>query len=177
MMVSRTSLVRCLLAGSMALLAVPAPATAQWLWKDAAGQIVASDQPPPIGTPQSRIIKEPRARPAPSLPVAGDKDTGSKEASKEAAKTDAPKSLADRDLESRQKQKEAAEAAKKADEEATKARAMQENCNSVRGNLAALQAGGRAARFNAAGERIYLDDAQRQAEITKSQGQISQFCK
>lgn len=150
------------------LLLVAAPAFGQWMWKDDAGKVVASDQPPPTSVPQSRIIKEPRARPvAPAAPVV-DKD---------AAKADAPKSVADRELDAKQRQKEAADAAKKADDDAVKAKAMQENCSAVRGNLAALQAGGRAARFNEKGERVYLDDSQRASEIQKSQGQISQYCK
>ena len=147
---------------------VAAPAFGQWMWKDDQGKVVASDQPPPISIPQSRIIKEPRARPAGAPAPVADKD---------AAKADAPKSAADRELEAKQHQKEAAEAAKKADDEAVKSRAMQDNCSAVRGNLAALQAGGRAARFNDKGERIYLDDAARASEIQKSQGQISQYCK
>ncbi len=143
------------------------PAFAQWMWKDEQGHVVASDMPPPSGTPQSRIIKEPRPR---SAAPAALQD-------REAAKADAPKSLADRDLDAKQHDKEAAEAARKADDDATKAKAMHENCAAVRGNLAALQAGGRAARFNEKGERIYLDDAQRGSEIQKSQGQIAQYCK
>ena len=146
------------------------PAFAQWVWKDDQGKVIASDQAPPPSVPQSRIIKEPRARsagaPAPAV-----------DASKADPKGDAPKSLADRELEARQQQKETADAAKKADEEATKARAMQDNCSAVRGNLAALQAGGRAARFNEKGERVYLDDSQRASEIQKSQAQIAQYCK
>ena len=151
------------------LLSPLASATAQWVWKDDGGHVVASDQPPPTGTPQSRIIKEPRARAAPSTPPAVDKDP--------AAKVDAPKSTADRELDAKQHQKEAADAAKKADDEATKNKALQENCTAVRGNLAALQAGGRAARFNEKGERVYIDDAQRQTEIQKSHGQVAQYCK
>lgn len=150
------------------LLLVASPAVAQWMWKDDQGKVIASDQPPPTSIPSSRILKEPRARPAGAPAPVADKD---------AAKADAPKSLADRELEARQHQKEAAEAAKKADDDAVKSKAMQENCTSVRSNLAALQAGGRAARFNEKGERLYLDDSQRATEIQKSQGQISQYCK
>ena len=150
------------------LMLAASPAVAQWMWKDDQGKVIASDQPPPTSVPPSRIIKEPRARPAGAPAPAVDKD---------AAKPDAPKSLADRELDARQHQKEAADAAKKADDDAVKAKAMQENCTAVRSNLAALQAGGRAARFNEKGERVYLDDSQRAGEIQKSQGQISQYCK
>ena len=155
-----------------ALLLAAGSATAQWVWKDEAGRVVASDQPPPVGVPPSRIIKEPKARVAPPAPSA-DKDA----APKDAGKAEATKSLADRDLDAKQRQKEAADAAKKADDEAVKAKAMQENCTAVRGNLAALQAGGRAARFNEKGERIYIDDSERASEIAKSQGQVAQYCR
>lgn len=146
-----------------------ATASAQWVWKDESGHVVASDQPPPTSVPQSRIVKEPSARVARSAPAPT--------AGPATAPNDLPKSLADRELESRQRDKEQAEASKKADEEAAKARAMQDNCSAVRGNLAALQAGGRAARFNERGERVYIDDAQRQTEIAKSQAQVAQYCR
>lgn len=170
---------RSLFVAAFALFAAPA-AFGQWMWKDDGGHVVASDRPPPIGTPASRILKEPRARAAVPEPAPSQKDgarDGTREGAREPGKSESAKTLAERELDSRQRQKDAAEAAKKSDEEATKTRAMQENCNAVRGNLVALQAGGRAARFNPNGERVYLDDAQRQAEVAKSQGQIAQYCK
>lgn len=168
-MALRPTSLTLIVAASAALLLVTTAASAQWMWKDDAGHTIASDQPPPIGTPASRILKQPRQRPA-TAAASGD-------APKDATKADAPKSLADRELESKQHSKEAAEAAKKADDEAAKAKAMQENCTSVKSNLAALQAGGRAARFNDKGEKVYIDDAQRQDEINKQQGQVTQYCK
>lgn len=160
---------------------VAGPAHAQWMWKDDAGRIVASDQPPPISVPLSRIIKSPKQRavdltPAPPAKEGEAKDV-SKVDAKGDAKGDAPKTVADRDLEFKQRQKESAEAAKKADEESAKAKAMKENCTAVRGNLAGLQSGGRTARINEKGEKYYIDDAQRQGEIAKTQGQIAQYCK
>jgi hypothetical protein len=148
-----------------------APAAAQWVWKDEAGHVVASDQPPPMNVPQSRIIKEPRAKAA-APAAATDKDPA-----KDAAKAEAPKSLADRELDAKQRQKEQAEAAKKADDDAAKAKALKENCSSARSNVAALTAGGRAARFNEKGEKVYIDDAERQSEINKQQAQVAQYCK
>ncbi len=145
-------------------------AAAQWMWKDEGGHVIASDQPPPPGTPQSSILKQPRPRPT-TTPVAPS-DPG-----KDAPKPDAPKSLADRDLDSKQQAKADADAAKKAEDEANRAKAMEANCSAVRGNLAALQAGGRAARYNDKGEKVYIDDSQRQDEINKQQAQVSQYCK
>ncbi len=138
----------------------------QWVWKDEAGQIVASDQPPPAGTPQSRIVKSPRTKGAPPPPVV----------EPDPAKADAPKSLADRDLDSKQRQKEAADEARKADEEAARARVQQQNCAASRSNLAALQSGGRSAQVNDKGERSFITDEQRQGQIGRTQGQIAQFC-
>jgi hypothetical protein len=155
---------------AFALLFTSLPVAAQWVWKDEAGHTVASDQPPPAGTPQSHIIKEPRQRPLPPAPAAA----ADKDATKSA---DASKSLADRELDSKMRQKEAADAAKKADDEAARAIAMKENCTAVRSNVAALQSGGRAARFNEKGEKVYIDDSERQAEITKQQAQVAQYCK
>lgn len=144
-------------------------ASAQWMWKDEAGHVIASDQPPPPDTPAARILKAPRTRtsPTPKPPEPSDATKAP-----EAAKT-----TADRELDFKQRQKEQAEAQKKNDEEAAKAKAMQENCATVRSNLAGLQAGGRIARTNDRGEKFYLDDAQRQGEIARAQGQISQYCK
>jgi hypothetical protein len=150
---------------ALSLATVCTSASAQWIWKDEAGHTIASDQPPPPSTPASRIIKQPRARVPSGTPAAPTPEA-----------KDAPKSIADRDLESKQKAKEAAEAQKKADDDAARARTMKDNCAQVKGNVAALQAGGRAARFNDKGEKVYIDDAQRASEIRQQQGQIAQYC-
>jgi hypothetical protein len=160
----------CAAAVTTSLLFACGPASAQWVWKDAAGHVIASDQPPPADTPSARIIKQPRPRATNTLPPP-------KDPAADPAKADGPKSLADRDLDAKQQEKTAAEAAKKAADDAARAQALQENCRTVRGNLAALQAGGRAARFNEKGEKIYIDDSQRQDEINKQQAQVAQNCK
>lgn len=152
------------------------PADAQWVWKDENGRTVASDQPPPKSVPPSRIVKSPPARGAidTNAPAkAGEPG----DAAMKNSKANAPMSLADRDLDFKKRQKEAAEAEQKQQAEAAKAKAMQENCTAMRGNMAALQAGGRMARVNENGERVYLDDAQRQGEIEKTRGELAQFCK
>ena len=161
----------------IAAMLVANPAHAQWMWKDDAGRLVVSDQPPPTTVPLSRIVKAPRQRGADVIPAAPVKEGDAKEPGKDAAKAEVPKTVADRDLEFKQRQKESAEAAKKAEAETAKAKALQENCTAVRGNLAGLQSGGRASRVNEKGEKSYIDDAQRQGEIAKAQSQIAQYCK
>ncbi len=166
---SRT-LLSTLLIG-LALATASSTAFGQWVWKDEGGHVVASDQPPPMNVPPGSILKQPRPRSGARAPA------NAPAADANVAKTDAPKSLADRELESKQHAKEAAEAAKKSDEDAARAKALKDNCSAVRGNLAALQAGGRASRFNEKGEKVYIDDADRQSEINKQQAQVSQYCK
>ena len=160
----------------LALPVAALPAHAQWVWKDESGHTVISDQAPPKTVPLSRIVKSPRARATADVNTAA-KEVDAKEGDKKDGKSDAQKNLAERDLEYKKRQKEIAEADQKQQAEAAKAQAMQENCTAMRGNMAALQAGGRMARVNEKGDRYYLDDAQRQGEIAKTQTQIGQFCK
>jgi len=160
-----------------ALALAVAPLHAQWVWKDEGGHTIASDMPPPADTPPARILKAPRKTPAAAPAPVADAGTGDAGKGGEPAKADAPKTLADRELDAKKRDRERAEAAKKSDEEAAKAVAMKENCSTVRGNLAGLQAGGRAARVNEKGEKFYLDDSQRASEVAKAQGQIAQYCK
>ncbi len=92
------------------------------------------------------------------------------------ASAPAAKSIAERDMDYRKRQAEAAEAAKKAEEAAAEARATREACAAMRGNLAALSSGQRIVQTDEKGERSYLDDAQRSAETDKLNAQISQRC-
>jgi hypothetical protein len=167
MMDFRHLLKASLAAAAIALAVSSAPAAAQWMWKDEAGHVIASDQAPPPGTPESRIMKAPRQKPV-KQPVTPPPDPNAPEPQK---------SVADRELDAKMKQKEQADAAKKADDDAARAQAMKENCAAVRSNVAALQAGGRAARYNDKGEKVYIGDDDRQAEIAKQQAQVAQYCK
>lgn len=148
-------------------------ANAQWKWKDENGHTVVSDQPPPNTIPLKNILQAPRERPtaieaSPTNPLAPKSAAGP-----DAKKEEAPKTYADKELEFRKRQKEIADAARKQDEESAKAKAQQERCKTLRGNLAGLESGTRIARPNDKGEREYLDDAQRQAEIDKSRREVA----
>ena len=157
-----------LVASTLALVVASIPALGQWMWKDESGRVIASDQAPPPGTPESRIMKSPRKKSAAvAAPVAAPPATNG----------EPPKSTSDRELDAKLEAKKQADAAKQADAEAAKAQAMKENCAAVRSNVVALQSGGRAARFNDKGEKVYIGDDERQAEINKQQAQVSQYCK
>ena len=170
-----------LLAVSMAALTCSMPAAAQWAWRDAAGRMVYSDQPPPKSVPAKDITRQPGAsasRPGTAaetqveVPAEARAQT---EATRPATRPATP-TVADREIESRRRQQQLAEVEKKAaDEEGRKAQAA-ENCERLRGYLRALEGGFRIARIDAAGKQQILDDAARAAELERTRAQIEQQC-
>lgn len=163
-------------------LACSTPALAQWAWRDGAGKMVYSDQPPPKSVAAKDIVRQPPAAPAnPVRPSAG----GPSEAAADTravpppAATEASRrpTVAEREIESRRQQQVLAEAEKKAaDEEAQRAVAAQ-NCERLRAYQRALEGGHRIGRINAAGEKEIVSDAQRAAEIERTRSQIEQQCR
>ncbi len=164
----------CALLGMLA-----APAEAQWKWKDKAGRVQYSDLPPPLGTPEADILVKPGSRssiasrattsplPAASMASAA-APTGSGAL--------APKTV-DPELEARLKKAEAEQAAKvKADQEKVAA-AKAENCKRARDNKRQFDSGQRIARVNDKGEREFLDDQQRAAEVKRTGDVIAADCK
>lgn len=95
-----------------------------------------------------------------------------------AAPAPAPKDTGvDKSLEAKKKQAEAAEAAKKKAEDDRIARAKVDNCRLAKQAKATFDSGARVARTNGAGEREYLDDATRAAEVQRIQGVIDTDCR
>ena len=164
---SRLSLVSCALLLALGA-AVSLPAAAQWKWRDASGRTQYSDLPPPAGTPEANILQRPApsasARPAPAA---------------SAAASAPPLALkpGDPELDAKRKQAEDEEARKKKIDENRVAAAQAENCTRARGQLAALEQGQRIVRYNAKGEREYLDDKSRADETQRVRGVIAADCK
>jgi Domain of unknown function (DUF4124) len=183
-------------AAAAALLVAAAAAHAQaWQWKDEQGRMQFSDQPPPASIKPENIIKTPSG--APARPVGKSKitydDPTAKKAEEKApaapastnavaaakpaaAKDDKPMTTAEKELDYQKRQKAEAEAADKATKEAAVAKEKQQSCTSSRNNLAALESGQRIARPNAKGEREFLDDSGRAAEITRAKENIAKAC-
>lgn len=82
------------------------------------------------------------------------------------------------DMEAELKRGKEARAAKEKKEEQVRAQAeaKQINCANARANLGALQQGGRVFKIDANGERVYMDDAQRQQQIEAAQARVSEMC-
>lgn len=148
--------------------ALSLPASAQWKWRDKAGQTQYSDLPPPAGTPDADILQRPLPTAAPR-PVAAASGAAS-------APLLVPKS-GDPELEARRKKAEQEEAARKKVEDDRIAVAKVDNCARAKVQLKAIDDGQRMSRINAKGEREYLDDKGRAEEAQRSRNVIAADCK
>ena len=160
---------------------VSTPSDAQWAWKDGNGRTVYSDRPPPPDIKPASIVKQPNtqvlANPAPAtgpLDDAGKPAEGKTSDAKGAP--NAPKTVAEREMEFRKRQQERAESEKKAAEEQTKSAAKTAECDRARGYLKSLEDGIRITRTDASGNREFLDDAQRGAEMDRTRKIIQTTC-
>lgn len=151
-----------------ALLALPA--SAQWAWRDENGRLVYSDRAPPPSVKADQIVRQPATPGAVAAPAA--RTSGASSGSSAAAK-----SLAERELESRRRQQEAQDAAKKAEEQQARNSQIAAECERSRGYLRALEDGIRVVRTDPQGNREYLTDEQRAAEVKRTREAIDKNCK
>ena len=159
------------------------PSEAQWAWKDGNGRLVYSDRPPPSDIKPAQIVRQPSApmlaTPAPASGAADDagKPSDAKNPdAKNAPASNAPKTIAEREMEFRKRQQERADSDKKAAEEQTKSAAKTAECDRARGYMKSLEDGVRITRTDAAGNREFLDDAQRAAEVERTRKIIQSTC-
>ena len=174
----RSTLRRVSLAATLGMLAVlyALPAAAQWAWRDSTGRTVYSDQPPPASVKPSQVLRQPSTQSfgtpaADNTPAPETKGDG-----KDAPKTSGPKTLAEREMESRKRSQEAAENEKKQAEEQARTEQVAAECQRMRGYLRSLEDGQRIARTDAQGNREFLDDAQRASEVRRVRDGISRNC-
>lgn len=125
-------------------------------WVDESGKVHYSDTPPPAKTKSSKTLSIPN---------------------QPAAEAPAGKSIAEQEKDYRKRMSEAAdaEAKKKAEDEQAKIRAA--NCQTARNNLKTLEETGRVYTYDAKGERVYMDDAQRQKAIDDARKAIADWCR
>jgi len=90
----------------------------------------------------------------------------------------AAKSLAEREAEFRKRNMERQEADAKAEQEKADARNTERNCTDARAQLKMLLDGQRVARVDPnTGERSYLTDDERPAEVANAQKAVASWCK
>ncbi len=164
-------------------LVISLSAMAQYVWLDAAGRKVFSDQPPPANTPAKRILQQP-GKAALAAPVASS-DADEKTAGKTADGTDAavkatPASKIpskDKDLEAAKKKIDNEAAAKKKADDEVRNVARADNCVRAKQAKSTLDSGVRLTHTNAKGERGYMDEATRTVETKRLDGIIGSDCR
>ena len=163
-----------------ASLAFSASAAAQmYKWKDKDGHTRYGDVPPPgaNATPMRGTSRNaPYAAPTPDDAKA-DAKADAKPDAKPDAKTEAKNEKALTPEQAfRKRQQERAAADEKAQQERQRAEAKRSNCDTAQTQLRVLQSGQRVSTVNAAGERVYIDDDQRAAEMTRAQKAVADWC-
>jgi hypothetical protein len=106
-------------------------------------------------------------------------DTGIRnDPSKAAASAQQPKSAAERDADFKKRQTDGAEARQKEEAKTAENAEKRETCDRAKVYLKSLQEGQRIAEIDPkTGERVFLDDARRPAEIAKAQRTVESSCK
>jgi hypothetical protein len=159
---------------ALVLASAQAPALAQYTWRDAKGQLHASDQPPPRDVPDKDIIRRPAARTATALAAATAASGAASAAPSRNAAASAP---VDPELQQRRARAEQEAKAKAQAEEQRLASQRAENCQRARTHLATLDSGTRLVRVDARGERVVVDDATRAREAAEARGVITSDCR
>jgi Domain of unknown function (DUF4124) len=153
---------------------LPLAASAQWQWLDKDGRKVFSDKAPPPEVPAERILKGPKGHvivPV-TAPAAADPGVAATPAS-----TGMPRPLGkDKTLEERKKQLAAADADRKKAEDDKHAALRSDNCNRAKSARTNYESGVRMTRVDAKGERQYLDDSQRAAELKRLDEVVARDC-
>jgi hypothetical protein len=158
------------------------PAAAQWQWIDGQGRKVFSDRAPGPEIPAKNILRQPGGGSAPA-PAAAPSTSTPASAGDTAAAAPAPAAPAaaekpgtDKGLEEQKRKAEAQDAAKARADKERSARQRQDNCDRARQAKASLSSGRLLAYTNAQGERGFMDDATREAEIKRADTVIAADC-
>ncbi len=160
---------------------VSTPSEAQWAWKDGNGRLVYSDRPPPQDVKPASIVRQPNTQAlANPAPASGPLDDAGKPADAKGSDAkgapNAPKTVAEREMEFRKRQQERADSEKKAADEEAKSAAKTAECGRARGYLKSLEDGMRITKTDASGNREILDDAQRAAEMDRTRKIVQSAC-
>jgi len=150
-----------------ALLAVATAASGAgvYRWVDEKGVTHFSELPPPgQQAPKPRKPPEVPSQPQPASPASSD------------AGRPAGKSWQEKDAEFRQRQIDRDAAARKQEQDEAAAKRLQRDCLIARKRLEDMQNANTVARLDDRGERVYLDDKARAAEIQRRQQEIEANC-
>ena len=147
----------CVLSVCLACASLQSPAQV-YKWIDKDGKVQYSDTPPPAGTGASVPQK---------LDSSTSNSSGVGGSAKDQSWQDKARDYNKRRIEAAEKQTGDIELARKNDE----------RCNNARRDLRQLQEVRRVYTSDDKGERHYMDDDQRQGEIARAQGVVSETCR
>ena len=155
----------------------PVVAFAQFVWLDNHGVKQYSDRPPPASVPLNRILKSPSnaqssALGAPATPSIESRSAAAS-GSLAVARPAAPETTAERNTDYNKRKMEQAEKDKKAQQAALLATEKAANCEKIRAYQRTLEDGTRISSVDKNGERNYLSDEQRSAEIQTNNQQLA----
>ncbi|MBI3713635.1 MAG: DUF4124 domain-containing protein [Burkholderiales bacterium] len=155
-----------------------ATAQAQYVWLNDKGIKQYSDTPPPRSVPADRIIKSPGGKSANSTHASPSSTTPATETSgkSELAKIEKPKTLANKieDFNKRKIAKEEAEKKEEAEQQNKEVKAK--NCERAKNYKQSLDEGGLIMTRSKEGERIPMDEAQRNKEMQEAK-KVLEECK
>lgn len=123
-------------------------------WKDANGRYHYSDLKPIDGEEQKIDVPP---KPASPPPVS--------------------KSINEKEMEFKKRQLEVEENSAKEARQLSEAKERQKNCDQARGNLKSLESGTRLVKYDAKGERAYVEDKERPGLIEDAKKDIATWCK
>ena len=157
------SLVLALAASSFA----PPSLAQQYKWVDKDGRTQYGDTPPAgVKATPLRRPSGPASAPAPE----------GKAAAKDAKAAKGPLTPAEQEAEFRKRQTEAQKSREKDDKASQEQEAKRANCSSAQEQLRMLESGQRISRTDAKGERYYVDDDQRAADLGRARKSVSDWC-
>ena len=148
-------------------------ANAQWKWRDANGQVTASDRAPPSNVPERDILARPTDQRRASVVVQAPAPAASAASAPRAAATP----TVDPELEARRKRAADEQVAQQRQQQERDAALRAENCSRARAQMTALSEGLRMTRPNARGQLEVLDDKGRAEEIQRARAVVASDCR
>ena len=154
------------------------PAWAQYRWKDANGQVHASDLPPPREVPEKDVLKRPSRDAKPATPLGTAASPTPARATAASATPARPASgTVDPELAARRQQAEAQARARAGADEERGAALRADNCQRAREQLARLDTGQRLLRQNVQGEPVVMDEAARNSDAQAARRVMASDCR
>lgn len=133
-------------------------------WKDSSGRTVVSDTPPPGALKES------------ARTIGGAKPSTSASATAAAKPADAPKTMAEKDLDFKKRQQENAEKAGKEAKEKADLATKNDNCERAKKQVALLESGQRISSTDDKGERRIMEDSERAKELEYARRAVKDSC-